>query len=307
MKITNAYLQLHFIVLIWGFTAVLGLLISLPPVEVVFYRTLFSFMGLFVLLKFNKVSFNVEKKEVLYLLGTGAIIAIHWILFFLAARLSNISVCLVGMATLSLWTGLLEPIMTKKKFSIFEPLLGILAIVGITIVFNAAIDFWLGFAVAVLSAFMSAIFTILNGRFVKKHDYNIINFYEMVGACLSIVLFFPFYSVFFTTEGLQLELNVSDTFYLLVLALLCTVYAYSVSIKLMHKLTAFTINLTVNLEPIYGIILAFLIFKETEKMEANFYWGSSVILLSVLLHPIVDKWVIKKAEKRATDKSALLQ
>lgn len=291
------YLQLHFIVLIWGFTAILGMLISLPPVEIVLYRTLFSIAGLFILLKIQGNYPDIQKKDLFQLLATGGIIAIHWITFFLAARLSNISVCLIGLATLSLWTSIIDPIVFNKKFRIFEALLGIIAIIGISIVFNTVIDKWIGFIVAVLSALLAAIFTIINTSFVKKYGYHIINFYEMLGAFLSTVLFLPIYSYYFTIDGLQLDLNFSDTIYLLVLAIICTVYAYSVNIKLMHKLTAFAINLAVNLEPVYGIILAFLIFKENEKMTQNFYLGSAIILLSVLLHPVLEKRKKKLKEK----------
>jgi drug/metabolite transporter (DMT)-like permease len=299
-SLTGTYVQLHFIVMIWGFTAILGMLISLPPVEVVLYRTLFSFLGLYLLLRIRGTNLLVQKSTLLKLFGTGSVIALHWILFFLAARLSNISICLVGMATSSLWTSILEPIITKKKFRIYEPLLGIIAIIGISVVFNSVMDRWVGFLVAVISALMASIFTIINGKFVKDFDHYAINFYEMVGAFLSILIFLPFYYYYFAVDGLQLILDFSDTFYLLVLALICTVYAYSISIKLMHKLTAFTINLTVNLEPVYGIILAVIIFQDKEKMEENFYLGSAIILLSVLIQPFLNKWLRKKDSKKLT-------
>ncbi len=293
MKPSNSlfttYLQLHFIVLIWGFTAILGMLISISPVELVFYRTLFSVIGLYVLLKLSNISFRISQKDMLKMLLTGGIIAIHWITFFLAARLSNISICLVGMATGSLWTSLIDPLISKRKFQFYEPLLGIIALIGISVVFTAVIDSWLGFLIAVCSAMMSAVFTVINGIFIKNQHHHTINFYEMAGAFISVALFLPVYSYFFTNDGLQLGLTVSDSFYLIILAVVCTVYAYSLGIKLMHKLTAFSINLAVNLEPVYGIILAYLLFTETEQMDSNFYWGAAIILLSVLLHPVLEK------------------
>lgn len=289
------YLLLHFIVLIWGFTAILGLLITLPPVEVVFYRTLISAAGLFFLLKLRKRELSIaSRKHLMIFLGTGGLIAAHWILFFLSARISNASVCLAGMATCSLWTSLLEPISKGIKIRRYEVWLSILAFVGMVIMFNASLDFLTGLLVSILSALIASVFTVINGRFTSRYNPYLITFYEMAGACLAILLFFPFYQ-HFLGESIQWLPPLADWPYLILLALVCTVYAYSVSVALMKRLSAFSINLAVNLEPVYGILLALCIFGESERMSERFYIGTGLILISVLLYPLLNRRYKNKA------------
>lgn len=289
------YLTLHFIVLIWGFTAILGLLIEIPPVEVVFYRTLIAFIGLWVLLKMWRRPIKINRqKDLIAILGTGALIAAHWILFFVSARISNASVCLAGMATCSLWTSLIEPLFQGRKIKGFEVLLSIVAFVGIGIIFNVEFDYLLGLLTAVLSAFISAVFTVINGKYSKQYDPYVITFYEMLSACAATALFFPIYSSYFS-NGLQLLPSTLDWLYLSILALVCTVYAYSISVELMKRLSAFSINLAVNLEPVYGIVLALLIFGDSEEMSPGFYLGTGLILTSVLLYPLLNRRYKKRA------------
>jgi len=288
------YLTLHFLVVIWGFTAILGLLIEIPSVEIVFYRTLIAAIGLFVLLKIlgRPITIHIPK-HFWYILGTGSLIAAHWILFFLSARISNASVCLAGMATCSLWTSLIEPLSQRRKIVGFEVVLSIIAFIGIWVIFNVEYDYFLGILTAVLSAFLSAVFTVINGRFIKTYDPYVITFYEMVGACVTVALFFPVYSSFFV-DHLVLDPSPMDWLYLSILAMVCTVYAYSVSVLLMKRLSAFSINLVVNLEPVYGIILALIIFGESEEMSLGFYLGTVLILFSVLLYPVLNRRYKKK-------------
>ena len=289
------YLVLHFIVLIWGFTAILGLLIDIPSVEVVFFRTFISAVGLFILLKFWKRPIKIHsRKHFLIILGTGGLIAAHWILFFLSARISNASVCLAGMATCSLWTSLIEPISQGRRIKRFEVLLSVIAFVGIGIIFNVEFDYLTGLIVAVLSAFISSVFTVINGRLTKTYDPYVITYYEMIGACLSTALFFPVYRIYFVEE-IILTPSMMDWMYLGILAIVCTVYAYSVSVELMKRLSAFSINLVVNLEPVYGIILALVIFGSSEEMSPGFYLGTLLILTSVLIYPLLNRRYKKKA------------
>lgn len=291
----KSYLHLHFLVLIWGFTAILGLLITIPPVEVVFYRVLIAAFGLGILMYINKLPFGIGRTEILKLLLTGSLIAGHWILFFSSARVSNASVCLAGMATTSFWTSFLEPLVLKQKIKWYEVFLGLIVIVGLYIIFHFEFDHALGLLLALISAFLAALFTVINARFAPVYHHHTITFYEMVGACASIVLFFPFYKEFLA-EGHQLNLGLSysDLIYILILAIVCTVYAYSASIEIMKRISAFSVNLTVNLEPVYGIILAVLIFGDKEKMNLGFYYGAAIILLSVLAHPILNKYYHRK-------------
>lgn len=295
MASTRDYLELHFIVLLWGFTAILGVLISIPPVELVFYRTLFSAVLLGLLLWFRGISFNLGKHPTLYILLTGTLIGVHWITFFLAARISNISVCLAGFATIALWTSILEPLILSKRFQWYELLLGLIMILGLYVIFRFEFEHAWGLTLGVISAFLGSLFTVLNGRFTHRFDHYAITFYEMIGATLSIALIFPWYHDW-QAEGLQLIPTSLDWIYLLILAAVCTVYAYSIAIELMKRISAFAINLTVNLEPVYGIVLAVIIFGEKEKMTPGFYWGTGIILLAVLSYPLFNK-LLRSSDK----------
>lgn len=292
------YLHLHFLVLIWGFTAIIGVLITIPAVEIVFFRTLLAFIGLGVLLYFRKISFRPGKKEAIKIISTGLLMTVHWILFFGAARISNVSVTLAGLATCSLWTSFLEPMVSKRKIKWFEVALGSMAMLGLYVIFRFEFDHALGLSMAILSAFFSSLFTVINGKFTQKYNHYLITFYEMAGACIGAVLFFPIYTHFFAPEGkLHLFPNWMDWFYLIVLGWLCTVYAFSAVVQLMKKMSAFVINLTVNLEPIYGIILAVIIFGDEEKMTNGFYLGTLIILISVLVYPLINRYYKRKALK----------
>ncbi len=288
MPRTRDYLELHFIVLLWGFTAVLGKLITIPPVELVFYRVLLSSVLLAIWLGWKKETFQVPFATLWQLLGNGVLIAGHWVTFFASARVSNVSISLAGFATIALWTSLLEPLILKRKFRWYEFFLGLVIIAGLYIIFRFQIDHAWGLCLGIISAFLGALFTVLNGKFTRKHHHFTITFYEMIGATLGIALIFPWYA-FQNPEGLQLNPTSQDWIYILILALVCTVYAYSISVELMKRLSAFAINLTVNLEPVYGIILALIILGDSERMTADFYIGTLVILGAVLAYPFFDR------------------
>lgn len=282
------YLMLHLIVLIWGFTAILGLLISLPAIELVFYRTLIAAIGVAGLFLLKKKNLLMPFPDMIKVTGVGFVIAMHWILFFWSARVSTASVCLAGMATTSLWTAFVEPLFNRTKIKWYEVGLGLIVISGLLVIFSFESGYWLGLSMALASSFLAAVFSVLNGKLAHKHNPYQITFYEMAGACLFTLLFMPIYSNFMTEEGLQLTWVGYDWFWLFILGGMCTVYAFSVSVELMKRLSVFSINLTVNLEPVYGIILAVLIFGESEKMTPQFYLGTGIILVSVLTYPVLN-------------------
>ncbi|WP_242922563.1 DMT family transporter [Pontibacter liquoris] len=297
------FLELHFIIFLWGFTAILGKLITIPAVELVSIRTFIAALALGAIIYKRGTPFWVGRKTALQITGVGFLIAAHWILFFASARISSVSICLVGMATSSLWTSFLEPLVSKTKVKPHEILLALLIIFGLYIIFKDETDLKniLGITMAVGSALLASIFTIINSRLAKKLPSTTITCYEMVGALLATLVFLPFYKVWFTDSGqLNYTLTPLDWLLILVLALACTVYAYTASVRLMQRISAFTMNLTVNLEPVYGIILAFLIFKENKQMSGGFYYGAAIILLSVFIYPVLDAY----AERRKKLKQA---
>lgn len=281
------FLVLHFLVLIWGFTAILGLLIHLPALELVFYRTLIASLGVAFLFLLRKESLLIPRVAMFKILATGFVIALHWILFFWSARVSTASVCLAGMATTSLWTAFVEPLINKSKIKWIEVALGMLVISGLLVIFSFETGYWLGLSMALVSALLSAIFSTINGQLTKRHSPYQITFYEMAGACLFTLLFMPFYyHLVESGREIQWAWMGYDWFWLILLGGICTVYAFSVSVELMKRLSVFTINLTINLEPVYGILLAVLIFGERERMTPEFYLGTGIILVSVLAYPI---------------------
>ncbi len=306
MAQTKHYLLLHFIVLVWGFTAVLGLLISIPSVEVVFYRTLLAAGALWIMLLIRQQPMLLGRQSIVRIMGTGVLIAAHWILFFAAARVANASVCLAGMATCSLWTSLLEPLMTGRKIRTYEVALGLLVIVGLYVIFRFEFDHALGLTMAIGSALLGAIFTVLNAKFARHHDAYLITFYEMAGASIATALFFPVYTAYLSETGMLLLIpSATDWLYLLILSLVCTLYAFSVSVSLMKYVTAFAMNLTNNLEPVYGILLAVLIFGESETMSLPFYLGTAIILLSVLAYPVIRRISRQQAVRRRMSRAGI--
>ncbi|WP_347158283.1 DMT family transporter [Pontibacter chitinilyticus] len=297
------FLELHFIIFLWGFTAILGKLISIPAVELVAIRTFIAAAALGLIIYKRGTPFWMGRKTALRITGVGFLIAAHWILFFASARIASVSICLVGMATCSLWTSLLEPLVSKTKVKPHEILLALLIILGLYIIFKneTNLQHIQGIAMAVGSAILASVFTIINSRLAKKIPPTTITCYEMGGACLATLLFFPFYSEWFAAGGqLNFSLTALDWVWVLVLSLACTVYAYTASVRLMQRISAYTINLTVNLEPVYGILLAFLIFKENKQVSHDFYIGAAIILLSVFIYPVLDAY----AERRKKLKQA---
>ena len=294
------FLELHFIIFLWGFTAILGKLISIPAVELVAIRTLITCASLALIIKFRGGLFRVGSIPFLKMLGVGFLIAAHWILFFASARVASISISLAGLATASLWTALLEPIFTKKKIKPHEILLAILIMIGLYVIFQFEFDHAVGIVMAVGSALMAAIFTIINSRLTKKYPAATITCYEMGGACLATVLFFPLYLAYFTPNAaLDFSLSAMDWVWLMILTLVCTVYAYTGGVRLMQRISAFAMNLTVNLEPVYGILLAWIIFGESEQMSMGFYYGAMIILAAVFIYPILDSWYERRMKSKA--------
>lgn len=289
------YLELHFIVFLWGFTAILGKLISIPAVELVFTRTLVAATALALILYFNKISFRVGAPTMLKIISVGFLISAHWILFFASARVSSVAICLAGLSTVSLWTAVLEPVFTSKKIRSLEVFMSLLIIAGLYLIFRFEIDHVLGIVMAVASAMLSALFTIINSRLVRQHRPLVISCYEMAGACLASALFFPIYSQWLSDSG-QLNFHMTgwDVLWVLILAIVCTVYPFTSSVRLMQKISAFTVNLSVNLEPVYGILFALLIFKDSEHMSTGFYLGAAIILLSVFAHGLIESYQARR-------------
>ena len=288
----KAYLQLHIAVLLFGFTAILGDLISLSAIMLVWWRVLITSLSLLFLIGFGRKLLTIPRKRVFQYMGIGTLIALHWICFFGSIKYANASVGLVCYATTSLFTSILEPIINKRAFRWYELSLAILIIPGmIMIVNNLDLSMILGIWIGLASAFLASLFAILNKKYINDADAFSITFLELGSGWLFISLMLPFY--FMGEEKLSFFPKPDDWAYLLVLALLCTTFAYVISLKALKYVTAFAANLTLNLEPVYGVILAVIILKENKELQPGFYLGSALILLSVLVYPVFRKYFEK--------------
>lgn len=290
----KSYFLLHLIVFIWGFTAVLGALISLDALPLVWWRMTLAVFFIFVYMKFKQINFKVPKKTILLFLIAGLIIALHWFTFFKAIKVSNVSVTLACLSTGAFFTSILEPLLFGRKVIWYEVLFGLIVVAGLYIIFQVEGDYYLGIILALTSAFLSALFSVINGKFAKEYNAATISFYELLGGVLCLTIFL-LYSGGFTHNFFAISL--SDLGWLVLLASICTAYAFIVSVDVMKLLSPYTVMLTINLEPIYGIILAVLIFQEKEKMNPSFYLGAAIILSTVVLNGILKNYQKKKKLK----------
>ncbi len=291
----KSYLHLHVIVFIWGFTAILGKLISLEALDLVWYRMLFASVIMTFVVLLNKEKVKVPFNVLIGFIGSGIIIALHWFTFYQAIKVSNVSITLACLSTGAFFASILEPIFFKRKIIWYELLFGVIVVIGLGIIFNVETKYTTGIYLAVSSAFLSALFSVINGKYAKEYDPNIISLYELSSGFffLSIYLFF---AGSFTPSFFALSIN--DLIWLFLLSSICTAYAFSASVKVMKFLSPFTVMLTINLEPIYGIILALLIFHDTEEMTPLFYVGALLILITVIANGIVKS---KKKKQLITD------
>ena len=296
-KLKN-YLLLHLIVLIWGFTAILGALISLDAIPLVWYRM--SLAVVFIVLYFviKKKSFKVDGVGIGKFFLTGVVIALHWIFFFKAIKVSNVSVALVTMSTGAFFVSLIEPLFFKRRINKLEIVLGLIVILGLYIIFNFEIQYRLGIFYAPISSLLSAIFSVLNGLFIKKYAASTISLYQLFFGVVFITAYLFFMNGFSISF---FKISKLDWLYLLILSSFCTAYAFIASVKVMKYLSPYTVVLTLNLEPVYAILLALFIFGEKEKMNIEFYFGAFIVLFVVLVNGIIkNKTVLRKKIKEKT-------
>lgn len=283
-KLKN-YLHLHLLVFIAGFTAILGQLISINAIPLVWYRMLFAlvFIGVYVVISRAKV--KISFKSILKLSFAGIIIALHWITFFGSIKESNVSIALAMFSTGAFFASLIEPLIYKRKIIGYEIIFGLIVIIGVYIITQSELEYLLGIILGIVSAFLSSFFAVLNGKFLEKHTATVISFYEFISGVAFISIYLSFSSSGFNSEFFML--HISDIIYLLILASVCTAYAFIASVYVMRYISPFTVVLTYNLEPVYGIILAIIIFPEKENMSSNFYIGAILIISVVMLNGIL--------------------
>lgn len=295
------YLHLHFIVILWGFTAIIGVKIELPTLQLVVMRTLLTVLGLGLYLRWRKIPLRMEPSLAWPLLLNGFLIGLHWLSFFGAARVANVSTCLAGLSTTSFWTSLIEPWLLGRRFRWYEAAMGLLVMAGLSIVVTAEWDKVGGLAIGLASAIFAAFFSVFNARFIQRHSATVITLYEMIGAAGLMSLAWLVVGLSpVGGENKPLVPSGADWGYLLVLSFVCTVYAYAAAVDLLKRFTPFAMNLTINLEPVYGIVLAWLLLGDAEKMTPAFYAGTALILASVLTYPLLHRLVEKRRPEAET-------
>lgn len=288
-KRSRAYLYIHFCVVLWGFTAILGELIQLPALMIVLWRVLITSISLILLLWYYKKFVKIGFRQFMIFAGIGVLVALHWLTFYGAIKLANASIALVCFATTSFLTALIEPLIVKSKFSLFDLAIGIIIIPSMIFIVNELPSKeYLGVAVGIFSALLATVFSTLNKKYVNMADPVYISAVEISSATIFLAIVLPF--VYYLGEPMPLLPTCTmDWIYLFILSLACTTLPFILSMISLKQLSAFATNLVINLEPVYGIILAIVILKEHKELNINFYIGAAVIMLSVFIYPILKK------------------
>ena len=277
----KAYLYMHLSILLWGLTGVLGRGIDLQAGILVWYRMVITALSMFAFIVFTGRSIKISTPDLLRLFGIGTVLMIHWLFFYGAIKYSNVSIALSMLASQGLFTAILEPLVRKKKFRWDELIFSITAIIGIWLIFRVEEIYAMGMIFGLLAAFVGAFFNILNKDMVDRHSPIVVSFYEIVAGLAVLSLSLPFY-IHYAHPAKLIPSNL-DWVLLLVLGILCTHVTILLSLEALKHLSVFTLNLSLNLEPVYTIALAFLIFHENKQLHTGFFIGAGVIMLSVLL------------------------
>lgn len=287
----KAWVQLHIAVLLFGFTAILGKLIQLSAFTLVWWRVCITTLSLLLLIKGGSRLRQIPRASRLRFMGIGMLVAFHWLAFYGAIKLANASVALVGFATTSFFTALVEPALLRQKVRWYEIILGLLIIPGILLVVNSIkIEMIPGLLVGLLSALLAALFATFNKKYIGHADEQSITFLELGSAWLYLTILIPFV-VYFSDAPLQWWPKPIDWLYLMALALVCTTLGYILSLRALHHISAFASTLTINLEPLYGVVMAWLFLKENKELSLSFYAGMAIITLAVFSYPVMRrKW-----------------
>jgi drug/metabolite transporter (DMT)-like permease len=282
--VKNALIKLHISVFLAGFTGILGVLIGLNEMSLVWYRIMITVVSLSVLFKLTQKSAQLPKKTAIRFLFIGCLIALHWVAFYGSIKLSNVSIGLVCFSATGLFTALLEPLFITKKIQWAELGLGLISLLGIYLIFHFDQRYQMGILVGLISAFLAAVFSVLNKKQVNHVEPLVIMLYELTGGLVILTLLMPVYGYFFPETNFLPTL--SDLGWLLVLSWLCTIVGMQLMLDSLKKVSAFTQNLSLNLEPVYAIIMAFILFDENKQLSNSFYYGVALIILSVVLQMI---------------------
>lgn len=277
----KAFLELHIAVFLAGFTGILGRLITLNEGLLVWYRVLFSSLALFLITYLKPVRIILTLRQWLKITAVGGITALHWAFFYASIKYANVSIGLVCFSAVGFFTAVLNPLLTRQRINMTDVFLGIMVMAGIYLIFHFDGQYRTGIILGIISSLLAAVFTILNKFLLNQFDAATLTTYEMSGGWLVLTLMLPFYLNQFPPD--HFLPTISDFFWLLFLSMICTVLAFYLALKALKKISPFTVNLSYNLEPVYGILLAFIIYKENKYLGPGFYAGFAIILGTVVL------------------------
>ena len=279
----KAFLQLHIAVFIAGFTGILGrLLDNFNEGMIVWYRLLFTAITMWVLYSFLHKIQRLPLKEVMKLCGVGLIATLHWVTFYGSIKYSNVSVCLVCFSSIGFFTAIFEPIILRKRLNWMELMLGVATIAGIYIIFHFDTQYKTGIIIGIISAMLAALFPIYNRELLKRVNVETLLLWQQTGGLVFLSALLPLYLYWFPVKSFLPDGE--DLLWLLILAWICSVLAFQLVNNALRRLSAFTVNLTYNLEPVYGIILAFIVFKENQSLSKWFYVGFGIIAITIIIH-----------------------
>lgn len=292
----KSFLQLHIAVLLAGFTGVLGRLITMNEGLLVWYRLLITGATLWVLMPLTKKIHHLPIKEILKISGIGFLAALHWVFFYASIKYANVSVGLVCLSAVGFFSSILEPLITRIRINVSEIIFGLSSIMGIYLIFHFDTQFKSGIILGIVSSFFASLFPILLKLAMKRTNMQTVLTWQITGGFIALSFVMPFYLKAFPVKSLLPSVN--DFLWLLVLAWLCSVVAFQFSLNALKKLSAFTVSLSYNLEPLYGIAMAFIIFKENKTMNEGFYLGLTVICCTLILH----MFLLRKNHRKAKNK-----
>jgi drug/metabolite transporter (DMT)-like permease len=282
LSMRKALIQLHAAVFLWGFTGVLGRVITLDQTWLVWYRLLITAISLWILYFFLGKIRKLPLRSVMYIGGIGLVQALHWVAFYGSIKYANITIALTTLSTSALLASIIEPLLLKKRMDPVEIFLGLFAIAGIIIIYNTHIEFSIGIIIGLLSALLTVIVSVLNKKIIDQYKPEQITLYQLTGGFVGLSILLPAYQYFFPEQ--HTTPNYMDWLWLFILSWVCTIFTFYLYIRSLKKISAFTMNLTLTLEPVYGILLAFLLYHENKNLSDWFYLGFALISVAVAFH-----------------------
>ena len=280
----SAYFKMHLAIFLWGFTGLLGKFIDLNEGVLVWYRLFFSAVAIAIVVGLRSGLPKISRKEFLQIAGIGFIVMLHWVTFYGSIKLASISVAMICLSSIALFASILEPLVNRQRFDIVEIAFSALAVAGIATIYNSDANSAKGIVVGIVSALLSAVFSILNKRITAKYEALTISLIELSSGWLLLTLLFPIYMLLQPT--VSFIPSSTDFIYLLILSLVCTVLTWVLSLQALRRVSAYTMGLALNLEPVYGIILAILFAGEGRLMNGNFLTGACLIMVTIVMHTI---------------------